>query len=122
MEYLITFIIAFMLGYKLASWISAVSFHELLKELGVTDQQLAKLANRYDIGTDIKPVKSEPELADLEIKLEQHQGVIYAFRLDNDQFLGQGKNREELLDSLKKSLNNVRVIIAEEHGAKLVQP
>jgi hypothetical protein len=41
--------------------------------------------------------------------------------LDDDQFLGQGKTREELIEHLKKNLSNVRVIVAEENGAKLIQ-
>jgi hypothetical protein len=57
----------------------------------------------------------------MEIKLEQHQGVIYAYRIDDGQFLGQGVDRDELIESLKKNLANVRLIIAEEHGAKLIR-
>jgi hypothetical protein len=97
-------------------------FQKILKELGVTDQQLKKLARDHGMGVEeAKPSIDEPELTSVEIKLEQHQGVIYAYRIDDDQFLGQGADRDELIESLKKNLTNVRLIIAEEHGAKLIK-
>jgi hypothetical protein len=123
METLLNFLIVAGFGWWAGSaWTAMIlrsSFQKILRELGVTDQQLKKLA--HDHGMDPKEsVNDEPELASVEIKLEQHQGVIYAFRLDNDQFLGQGADREELIESLKKNLRDVRLIIAEEHGARLI--
>lgn len=122
MEYIITFIVAFWLGSKLTSIWNRIVYRDLLRDLGVTEKQLRQTASDYGFKLDDEEDPKIPTLTDLEIKLEQHHGIIYAFRLDNDQFLGQGKNREELIDSLKKNLTDVRVIIAEEHGAKLVQP
>lgn len=124
MEYLITFIVAFWLGSKLSTIWNRIVFREVLKDLGVTDRQIQKLAQ--DRGLDYtdpeEDVSAEPELASMEVKLEQHHDMIYAFRLDNDQFLGQGKDREQLIESLKKNLRDVRLIIAEEHGARLIAP
>lgn len=128
METLLNFLIVAGFGWWAGSaWTTMIlrgSFHKILKELGVTDQQLKKLARDHGMGVE-DPKESttdEPELASVEIKLEQHQGVIYAFRLDNDQFLGQGADREELIESLKKNLRDVRLIITEEHGARLISP
>jgi hypothetical protein len=126
METILNFLIAAGLGWWAGSaWTAMVlrgGFHKILKELGVTDQQLKKLARDHGMGVEeAKSSIDEPELTSVEIKLEQHQGVIYAYRIDDDQFLGQGSDREELIESLKKNLTNVRLIIAEEHGAKLIK-
>ena len=101
----------------------AMSFHQILKDLGITDQQLRKLAESSGLElAELSPKESEenPTLTPIEIKIEQHQGILYAYRLDNDQFLGQGPDREQLIEHLKKNLTDVRLIVAEENGAGLI--
>jgi phosphopantothenoylcysteine synthetase/decarboxylase len=105
------FVGGYLMGKAVANWTSTIAFREILKDLGVNDADIQKLRE--------KP--TDDELDQLEVKIEQHQGQLYAFRLDNDQFLGQGASREELIESLKGKLNNVRVVVSEEHGAKLIQ-
>ncbi len=61
------------------------------------------------------------ELDPLEITIEQHQGVLYAYRKDTQQFLGQGTDREGLIDSISKRMTNVRLIIDQEDGADLLR-
>ena len=106
------FIVGYLMGKAVANWTNTLAFREILKDLGVNDADIQKLRE--------KPTDDD-ELDQLEVKIEQHQGQLYAFRLDNEQFLGQGASREELIESLKGKLNNVRVIVSEEHGAKLIQ-
>jgi hypothetical protein len=123
METILNFLIVAGIGWWAGSaWTAMVlrsGFQKILKELGVTDQQMIKLAR--DNGIGVESSADEPELTAVEIKLEQHLGVIYAYRLKDNQFLGQGSDRDELIESLKKNLANVRLIIAEEHGAKLIK-
>jgi hypothetical protein len=122
-EFLIAFALGCWIGHKVSSYIMAMSFHQILKDLGVTDQQLRKLAESSGLElAELSPKESEenPGLTPIEIKIEQHQGVLYAYRLDNDQFLGQGPDREQLIEHLKKNLTDVRLIIAEENGAGLI--
>ena len=127
METILNFLIVAGIGWWAGSaWTAMVlrsGFQKILKELGVTDQQMIKLARDNGIGVEDPKESSadEPELASVEIKLEQHLGVIYAYRLKDNQFLGQGADRDELIESLKKNLANVRLIIAEEHGARLIK-
>jgi hypothetical protein len=127
METILNFLIAAGLGWWAGSaWTAMVlrgGFQKILKELGVTDQQLKKLARDHGMGTEeAKPSVDELGLTAVEIRLEQHQGVIYAYRLVDNQFLGQGADRDELIESLKKNLKDVRLIITEEHGARLINP
>jgi len=105
------FIVGYLMGKAVANWTNTLAFREILKDLGIKDSDIQKL----------RESPADDDLDQLEVKIEQHQGQLYAFRLDNDQFLGQGSSREELIESLKGKLNNVRVIVSEEHGAKLIQ-
>ena len=95
-----------------------MTFMEILKDLGIKEDQLRDLARRNGL-----PMPSIPdtELPTLEVRLEQHHGQIYAFRKDNDAFLGQGADREDLVKRLTENLSNVRVIISKEDGADLIQ-
>ena len=127
METILNLLIVAGLGWWAGSaWTAMIlrsGFQKILKELGVTDQQLKKLARDHGMGAEeARSSADEPQLAEIEIKLEQHQGVIYAYQIQDGKFLGQGVDREELIESLKKNLANVRLIIAEEHGARLIKP
>ena len=127
MELLILVVIAFAAGWYAGSWVTthllALSFRQILTDLGVKNEQLRKLAT--DVGIELPDVNASTALGDqltpLEIRLEQHQGVIYAYRKDNSQFLGQGTDREGLIDSISKRMDNVRLIIDQSDGADLLQ-
>ncbi len=126
---IIEFLIVFALGCWIGSWVRAVwmslSFREILRDLGVTEQQLRKLAEKNQITFPTEnprdSITGEITVTPVEIRLEQHHGQIYAYRLDNDQFLGQGSDREALIRRLTENLTNVRLIVAQEHGAELLQ-
>ena len=126
---IIEFLIAFVVGWVVGSFVTrtwmALSFREILRDLGVTEQQLRKLAQENDVEINEQALKDtitgEITVTPMEIKIEEQQGMLYAYRLDNDQFLGQGTDREALIQRLTENLTNVRLIIAEENGAKLLQ-
>jgi len=119
--------LAFAVGWRLGSWITthllAASFRQILKDLGVKDQQLIKLAE--DVGIEIPDVNQSTaagdQLTPVEITIEQHQGVLYAYRKDNQQFLGQGTDQSTLVDSIARRMDNVRLIIDNADGADLLQ-
>lgn len=119
MEYLLIAGVAFWLGMKVDAALNVIAFRKVLEELGVNQNQLRELARREGIKlTDEDP---ESELPTLEIRIEQMEGSLYAYRLDNDQFLAQGLTQELLLESLTKNLNNVRIIVSDENGANFVR-
>ena len=103
----------------------ALSFREILRDLGVTEQQLRRLAEKNDIKIPTEnprdSITGEVTVTPIEIKIEEQQGMLYAYRLDNDQFLGQGTDREALIQRLTENLTNVRLIVAEEHGAGFIK-
>ncbi len=127
MELVIAIVVAFAFGWYLGSAVTthllALSFRQILNDLGVKNEQLKKLAQ--DVGIEVpEAAASTPsgdQLTPLEIVLEQHQGVLYAYRKDNQQFLGQGTDRETLVDSISRRMTDVRLIIDQEDGADLLQ-
>ena len=125
MEYLITFIVAFWLGAKLSNIWNRIVFRDILNDLGVTNKQLMKLAREKGVDfTELddeatKAAANEPE--EIVIKIEQHGQALYAFRIENDEFLGQGNSREELVEGLAKRFRNVRFTVPENMGAELLK-
>jgi hypothetical protein len=123
MEYIIVGIVAFYIGWKLSSIWSQITFTEILKDLKISDQQLRQLANDKGFELDDEEIDPGDELTleEIEVRIEQHQGQLYAFRIDTDQFLGQGTSREDLINRLAENLNDVRLVIREENGATLLK-
>jgi len=127
MELVILVVIAFALGWYAGSWVTthllALSFRQILTDLGVKNSQLRQLAT--DVGIELPAVNENAQdgvgLTPLEVTIEQHQGVLYAYRKDNKQFLGQGTDREGLIDSISKRMTDVRLIIDTADGADLLQ-
>jgi len=126
---IIEFLVAFALGCWVGSAVSrswmSLSFREILRDLGVTEQQLRDLAQKNDIRVPVENPKDsitgEITLTPMEIRIEEHNGCLYAYRLDNNLFLGQGTDRQQLIERLKDNLTNVRLIISEDNGAKLIK-
>lgn len=122
MEYLIVAVIAFWVGWKLSAGLQRMTFGHILKELGVKEGDLEKIKRRHMIIDDEEPApEEEPYLEEIEVKIEQHQGQLYAFRLDNDQFIGQGATREDLVKRIAEQMSDVKLIIREENGAALMK-
>jgi hypothetical protein len=119
LNYILVGGVAFFLGAKLASAWNRMVFRNLLEDLGVTDQQLMKVAEEQ--GHNVPDADAAPEIEEIEIKIEQCQGQLYAFRLDNDHFLGQGPDRDSLLKRIAEDLSDVKLIIREENGAELLK-
>jgi len=119
----VAFVFGWYIGSKITTHLLALSFRQILNDLGVTNDQLRKLAR--DVDLDLPDVNastaSGDQLTPLEIILEQHQGVLYAYRKDTKQFLGQGTDQEGLIDSISKRMTDVRLIIDSSDGADLLR-
>ena len=126
-ETAIILVLAFAAGWYIGSTVTthllALSFRQILQDLGVKNEQLRKLAT--DVGVELPAVNQNTAdgdtLTPLEVTLEHDQGVIYAYRKDTKQFLGQGTDRQTLIDSIAKRMTDVRLIIDPQDGADLLQ-
>ncbi len=112
---LLVLIVGFILGWKLNGLFNRFTTISILRDLGITEQQLKTQMRKYE-NPEAEP---EDELTTIEVVLEQHQGQIYAFRKDTDAFLGQGRDRDSLIDDLKTKMNNVRLVVVE--GNELIK-
>jgi hypothetical protein len=125
MDNLIALIVIFAFGWYIGSkvqfWLDQITFKHILDDLGVTNKQLTSLISQDDIPDVNENAADGNQLTPLEITLEQHQGVIYAYRKDNQQFLGQGTDQQGLIDSISKRMTDVRLIIDSADGADLLR-
>ena len=98
-------------------------FSEIIKDLGVSTEDLRNLNRKIakENGLDVEELSEDAELAEMEIKIEKHGEMLYAFKLDDDAFLGQGRDRETLIERLNENLSNVKLIISKENGAEYVK-
>ena len=118
LETILVFILGAFVGGKLVSIWMRISFRELLQELDITPDQLKAVMVRH--GIDPAAVADEPK-AVLEIRVERHQGVLFAYRCDTEEFLGQGANQDDLVKSIAGRMRDVRLVISENNGAELLQ-
>ncbi len=119
----ITLAIFFALGFWLGSRLSA-SFHirlfkMILEDLGIDNTKLINMARKHgaEFITPEQEAKfkeiEEGNLEKIEIKVEKHEEMLYAFRTDNDAFLGQGTTREQLIEAMAQRLKNVTLTVVE---------
>ena len=120
LELIITFTIGWILGWKINDVLRTAAIKALLKELGVTDQDLRAAAARNGIEISAAPDTAADETV-VEVKLEQHEGQIFAYRKSDDTFLAQGTDRDSLIDRLNQTMKPCRILIDKEDGADLLQ-
>ena len=120
LELIIAFIIGWILGWRINDALRTTAMRHLLKELGVTERDLRAAAARNGI-----PLADAPDTAAdttvVEVRLEQDGNQIYAYRKSDDTFLGQGTDRDSLIDRLNQNMKPCRVLIDKEDGADLLQ-
>lgn len=105
-------VLSFWLGMKVTTYLQHAMFRRILAELNITDAQLVALADKQKNIID-KVV---------EVKVECHNDILYAYRLEDDKFLGQASTAEELVNRLRETMEAARIIISEENGANLLRP
>ena len=119
-ELIIVALVAFALGFKISEIIHVISFKRILEDLGVQPEQLNRLAR--EIGVPESQLSRTETKKIVEVTLEKIGGVIYAYRRDNNQFLGQGTDHDTLIDHLNKTFaQGARIVIREQDGAELMK-
>ena len=122
-ELLITFVLGALLGWKVHDIWTRVMIKELLQDMGITDQQQKQL--REKCIDELKAHNIDPgvedEVPEIEVTLEQHQGVIFAYSKDDGTFMAQGANKEQLLNALRDRYKNIRCVVADRDGAELLR-
>jgi hypothetical protein len=120
LELVIVFALGWILGWKINDALRTAAIKALLKELGVTDQDLRAAAARNGIEISAAPDTAADETV-VEVKLEQDGNQIFAYRKSDNQFLGQGQDSQGLIERLNQNLTPCRVVVSKEDGADLLQ-
>lgn len=110
------------LGMKISNAILTRVFKELLLDMGISESALQKYAREQ--GIEVAGVEPEiEETLTVEIRVEQHGDQLYAFRKEDDKFLGQASDREQLIERLKQDVltGTVRYVVNEADGAELMK-
>lgn len=108
---LVVFGAGFYLGWRLNDIFTRITFAKMMREAGISNKDLEKFQEYWapKMGEEVP----KPEMADIEIKIEKHGGQLYAYRADNDEFLGQGPTKEDLIQHMGTKINNVRLQVVE---------
>lgn len=116
------FVAGFYVGYKVQEKIMFYTMAEMFKKAGITNKELDKFIGHFKEEFDEEDAQNRDEngFEIVPIKLEKHGEVIYAFRKDNDAFLGQGDSKESLIKRLGEKAKGIRMVIDEGDGAELI--
>lgn len=126
LELIIVSFISFYLGAKFKGIIMIMTFRKLLQDLGISQDHLRRFAERHGIelpqeDPSQEPAAAAPEAHSTEIRIEQHQGQLFAWRVSDNTFMAQGADREGLFRSLEARFGASRWIVAKDEGADLIR-
>lgn len=128
LEYIIIFTLGWYLGSKISTYFHHQAFKSILKDLNISNADLIRVARKDApdfVQAQLDQLESQANAADestleqIDIKVEKHSDTLYAFRKDNDQFLGQGSTKDELITAMGLRMKNVRLTVVE--GEELLQ-
>lgn len=115
-ETVLVVVVLMSLGFIIGAWVSSI-FHrsimrEFLKEMGYdTEEKLRELHDRLARNLTADNSAAQGGKPVIKIRLEQHQGILFAYREDDSTFLGQGNTREDLIASIMHRIRGCTVEI-----------
>jgi len=119
MEIGLALFIGLYVGWKAANiWFKHV-LGELLEEAGLTPQQRRDLKAYCD--AKVAEVEDQDPREVIEVKIEKIGETLYAYTVDEDQFMAQGTTIEQLFQALQVRYNEIRFVVREQHGAKFLK-
>ena len=121
LELVIVFILGAIIGGRLTHNMMMSATKRLLQDLGIKERDLRRFAEKQGITLPDTPQDAAAELTVVEITLEQQGNQIFAYRKDDSTFLGQGHDKESLIDAIAHRMKDVRLVITDEDGAELLQ-
>jgi len=113
-SYVGVFAVGVFAGYKVNDWLIRTTFSEMMAEAGLTDEKLEQFTEHWarEMGEQV-PDQRE----DLRARLEKIGDQIYCYNKDTNEFLGQGRDREELIAVLTERVGSVTLLVNTEDGA-----
>ncbi len=116
MDIIVLAIVFVIIGVIIGSWIShlfhRVIMREFLKVLGYdTPEKLRQLHDRMAEQLTEDNSAAQGGKPVIRVRLEQHQGIIFAYREDDSTFIGQGNTREDLVASIMHRIRGCTIEI-----------
>ena len=125
LELIIVGFVSFYLGAKFKGIIMILTFQRLLQDLGISQQHLREFARKHGIAVpdeDLDPQQPKSTAGTAtEIRIEQHQGQLFAWRIPDNMFMAQGRDREDLFRSLEARFGSSSYVVSKEEGADLIR-
>ena len=113
----IVFAAGVFVGWRVNNHLHLSVLSDILQRAGVTPERLEQINADME-----KEVNGEEDNGSIEIRIEQHSGVLYAYRKDTEEFIGQGTDKEALLARLvDKFPTGARLVVDEANGAQLIK-
>ena len=123
MDLILSFVGVFALGgwvgYKINDFIIKTTFAKMIEQAGLSDQDLNKFINHWSPQFE-EEMATEDDTVTLDITLEKQGDMIYAYRKDNSKFIGQGRDKDELVQVLSKDFPGVTLQVRKEDGGTLL--
>ena len=119
-------VLAFILGCVLGAivgWQVCNRFHtsilaDVLRAAGVGEGELRRAINNLQAEED-----QQEGLPRVEVRIEEVNGGLYAYRIDTQEFLGQGTDQTTLIDRIKEvNKTNFILVVSQSNGADLLKP
>lgn len=107
------FVAGIIVGVRLSKIFHKHVIKEIIKDCGLTNDEVARLLSKMD------QQPSSDDLPRVEITLEQHGEVFYAYREDTGEFLAQAEDFDALLVLIKDRLGNCTVLFDKDAVAKV---
>ena len=120
MAFVLGCILGGIVGYRVSDYLHQSVIADLLRRAGITPDRLLTIMK--DLQKEINQEEGRTEeFPKLEIKIEQHGELMFAYRKDSGLFLAQGKTRDELIAMITDKVSNVTLVISEADGAALIK-
>lgn len=96
-DFFIGLSLGLVIGWRVCEWFMTTAFTSLMQKLDIKDQQLEAIHSEITGQPAVKVGRTR-----IQIRLECHADTLYAFRADTEQFLGQGRDQDELFQVIQK--------------------
>jgi len=120
----LTFVIGCVLG-AIVGWRICDRFHqsmlaEILKSAGIGEAELKRALENLRVEL---PEDHEDALPKVQVRIEEVNGSLYAYRVDTDEFLGQGADATALIERITEiNKTNFILVVSQENGSDLMKP
>jgi hypothetical protein len=99
---LIIFVIGFALGWWIQSWISARAMMDILDDIDPTGEKCVEALKRQGVeveGFEAALAENSAKPA-IQLKVESVNGMLMAYRAEDDFYVAQGQDAETLFESI----------------------